>query len=31
MAISKAKPKEKPYKLPDEKGLFVLVHPNGGK
>ncbi|HNP51524.1 MAG TPA: Arm DNA-binding domain-containing protein, partial [Nitrosomonas nitrosa] len=31
MAISKAKPKDKPYKLPDEKGLFVLVHPNGGK
>ena len=26
-----AKPKDKAYKLADEKGLFLLVHPNGGK
>lgn len=26
-----AKPSDKPYKLPDEKGLFLLVHPNGSK
>ncbi|SDI04775.1 protein of unknown function [Nitrosomonas sp. Nm132] len=31
VAISKAKPKDKPYKLADEKGLFLLIHPNGGK
>ena len=30
-AIRNAKPKEKPYKLADEKGLFLLVHPNGGR
>lgn len=30
-AIRTAKPTEKPYKLPDEKGLFLLVHPNGSK
>jgi integrase len=30
-AILAAKPAEKPYKLPDEKGLFLLVHPNGSK
>ncbi len=29
-AIQTAKPKEKPYKLYDEKGLFILVTPNGG-
>lgn len=29
--IRNAKPKEKPYKLHDEKGLFVLVHQNGSK
>lgn len=29
--IRKAKPKDKPYKLTDEKGLFVLVTPAGGK
>jgi integrase len=29
--IRNAKPAEKPYKLSDEKGLFVLVHPNGSK
>jgi integrase len=26
-----AKPKEKPYKLPDGKGLYLEVKPNGGK
>mgnify|MGYP001445058843 CR=1 FL=1 len=30
-AIRNAKPGDKPYKLPDEKGLFLLVHPNGSK
>lgn len=30
-AIRTAKPAEKPYKLADEKGLFLLVNPNGGK
>lgn len=31
VAISKARPKDKPYKLADEKGLFLLIHSNGGK
>lgn len=26
-----AKPKEKPYKVSDEKGLYLLVNPNGSK
>ncbi|OWW19197.1 tyrosine-type recombinase/integrase [Noviherbaspirillum denitrificans] len=30
-AIRNAKPKEKPYKLSDERGLFMLVHSNGGR
>jgi integrase len=30
-AIRSAKPTEKPQKLADEKGLFLLVHPNGSK
>lgn len=30
-AIKNAKPKEKAYKISDEKGLFLLVHPNGSK
>ena len=30
-AIRTAKPAEKPYKLTDGKGLFMLVHPNGSK
>jgi hypothetical protein len=29
--IRTAKPTEKPYKLADEKGLFLLVNPNGAK
>jgi integrase len=31
VAIKTAKPKEKAYKLTDEKGLFVFITPNGGK
>ena len=30
-ACKNAKPKEKPYKLADEKGMFLLVNPNGAK
>lgn len=30
-AIRKAKPRESQYKLTDEKGLYVLVRPNGSK
>ena len=30
-AIRNAKPKDKAYKLYDEKGLFIQVTPNGGK
>jgi integrase len=30
-SIKNAKPKERPYKLMDERGLFVLVNPNGSK
>lgn len=29
--IRNAKPQAKPYKLTDEKGLFLLVQPSGGK
>ncbi len=29
-AIRRAKPKAKPYKLADEKGLYLLVSPSGG-
>jgi integrase len=29
--IKAAKPEDKPYKLKDEKGVYVLVHPNGSK
>jgi len=31
IAIKTAKPREKAYKLTDEKGLFVFITPNGGK
>jgi integrase len=31
LEIRKAKPQAKPYKLSDEKGLFLLVHPNGSR
>lgn len=30
-AIRTAKPTDKPYKLSDEKGLFLLIQPNGAK
>ncbi|MFA6994713.1 MAG: Arm DNA-binding domain-containing protein [Candidatus Paceibacterota bacterium] len=30
-AIKNTKPKEKPFKLADEKGMFLLVNPNGSK
>lgn len=30
-AIRNAKPNEKALKLTDEKGLFLLIHPNGSK
>jgi integrase len=30
-AILNAKPKDKPYKLTDGDGMFLLVHPNGSK
>ena len=30
-AVKQAKAKEKPYKLSDEKGMFLLVNPNGCK
>lgn len=30
-AVKQAKPKEKPYKLSDEKGMFLLINPNGSK
>ncbi len=31
IAIRNAKPEAKPRKLSDEKGLFLLIHPNGSK
>lgn len=31
VAIRTAKPGEKPYKLADEKGLFLLINPSGSK
>jgi integrase len=31
LSVRKAKPQEKPYKLTDSKGLFLLVQPNGSK
>lgn len=30
-AIKAAKPQEKPHKRADEKGLFLLINPNGSK
>ncbi|MFM2007651.1 MAG: hypothetical protein RLZZ09_3306 [Pseudomonadota bacterium] len=30
-SVKNAQPKDKPYKLADGAGLFILVHPNGGK
>ena len=31
ITIRNIKPREKPYKLADEKGLFLLITPAGGK
>ena len=31
ITIRNAKPKDKPYKLPDGEGMYLMVHPNGGK
>ena len=31
IAVSQAKAKDKPYKLYDGKGLFLLINPKGGK
>lgn len=31
ITIKNAKPAEKPYKLPDERGMYLLVDPKGGK
>lgn len=31
IAIRNAKPREKPYKMGDSGGLFLLVQPTGGK
>jgi integrase len=31
LAIKNRKPSDKPVKMPDERGLFLLVHPNGSK
>lgn len=31
VAVKKAKPTDTPYKLADEKGLYLLVNPTGGE
>ncbi len=31
IAVKNAKPSEKPTKISDDKGLYLLVHPNGSK
>lgn len=31
LSVRKAKPREKPYKLTDESGLFLIVNPSGSK
>ena len=31
LKVERAKPKEKQYKLADERGMYLLVHPKGGK
>ncbi|MDB4542913.1 integrase arm-type DNA-binding domain-containing protein [bacterium] len=31
MIVNRAKAKDKPYKLSDEKGLYLLINPKGGK
>ncbi|WP_229008448.1 Arm DNA-binding domain-containing protein [Methylophilus sp. Leaf408] len=30
-ALRNAKPADKPYKLYDERGLYLIVNPGGGK
>ena len=30
-AIKNTKPTDKPYKMQDEKGMYLLVNPNGSK
>ena len=31
LKTNRAKPKDKQYKLADERGMYLLVHPKGGK
>jgi hypothetical protein len=31
LKTDRAKPKDKQYKLADERGMYLLVHPKGGK
>lgn len=31
LAVRQAKPRNKPYKLYDERGLFLLINPSGSK
>ena len=31
LQVQKAKPKDKPYKLADGRGLYLLINPNGSK
>ncbi len=31
VAIRRARPKEKPYRVADAQGLYLLVNPRGGK
>ena len=31
LKVERAKPKEKQYKLTDERGMYLLIHPKGGK
>ena len=31
LGVKKAKPKAKPYKIADEKGLYLVVTPGGSK
>jgi hypothetical protein len=31
VAIRNAKPKDRPYKVADSQGLYLLVNPNGSK